>query len=156
MNRLSRVTEYFAFLLVCSLPVAASVTVSFPSPVYSDIGTGPDAEGVKNELARYLHTLDSRYLSAQDNLWIDVLDVTLAGERRFVNGREIRVMRGSADFPRIKLRYTLERAGKTTTGEDFLSDSAYLWMPSRYHTANISLPYEKRMLEEWFKERFAR
>ena len=156
MSRSIRVTEYFAFLLVLAFPAAAAVTVAFPSSTYSDIGEpGRDADEVKNELARYLHALDARYLSPQDNLWIDVVDVDLAGNREFIRGREIRVERGNSDFPRITLRYKLERGGRTTAGEDTVSDSSYLWFPARIRPTG-SLPYEKRMLEDWFRERFAR
>ena len=156
MSRSIRVTEYFAFLLVLGFPAVGAVTVAFPSAVYSDIGPpGYEADEVKNELARYLHALDARYLSPQDNLWIDVLDVDLAGNRQFIHGREIRVERGNADFPRITLRYKLERGGRTTTGEETISDSSYLWFPARIQPSG-SMPHEKRMLEAWFKERFAR
>lgn len=143
-------------LAALALPAAATVTVSFPSHRYTDIGsTTAESEEVKNELARYFHALDARYLSAQDSLWIEVVDVDLAGNRQSIGGREIRVARGNADFPKITVRYRLERGGRVTSAEETLADSSYLWFPSRHRTEQ-TLPHEKRMLEAWFRERFAR
>jgi hypothetical protein len=151
-----RLSEYFAILAVACLPAAAAVTVSFPSPTYTEIGPpGAESDAVKNELARHLHTLDQRYLKPGDNLWIDVIDVDLAGERRWIGGREIRVLRGKADWPRITLRYTLERDGRKQSGEETLSDTAYLDAPASGRAGEQSLYHEKRLLERWFRERFA-
>ena len=156
MNSRRCVTVYFAALALAGLPAAAAVTVSFPSPSYSDIGTrGAEANEVKNELARYLHALDARYLSPGDNLWIEIIDVDLAGNRQNIGGREIRVARGQADIPRITVRYRLERGGRVSSGEETVLDSSYLWFPAR-HRPDGSLPHEKRMLEAWFREKFTR
>ena len=151
-----RVTECFAILLAAALPAAGAVTVSFPSSSYTDIGPpGAEVDEVKNELARYLHALDARYLAPTDNLWIEIVDVDLAGRLQPTSRGEIRVARGQADWPRIKVRYRFERGGKTTAGEDMVSDPSYLWFPSRARPSE-SMPHEKRMLEAWFREKFAR
>jgi hypothetical protein len=85
-----------AAAVLAALPATATVTVSFPSPVYSDIGWNgsKEAEDVKNELARYIHTLDAKYLKPEDNLWVEVLDVDLAGEVISRGPRDRRVLRG--------------------------------------------------------------
>ena len=156
MNASRRIARCLALLLIAALPAAAAVTVSFPSESYTDIGPpGAEVEEVKNELARHLHVLDARYLAPGDSLWIEVLDVDLAGRLHHTGRGEIRVASGQADWPRIKVRYRLERNGKTSAGEDTVSDPSYLWFPSRARP-HQSMPHEKRMLETWFKEKFAR
>jgi hypothetical protein len=84
-----------------------------------------------------------------------VLDVDLAGRLQPRRGDEIRVLNGRADWPRIKLRWTLSAGDRTLkSGEDDLSDMAYLQTFSGLDRS-LSLPYEGRMLERWFAERVA-
>jgi hypothetical protein len=145
----------FAAALAAALPAAAAVTVSFPSPTYSDIGPpGFEADSVKNELARHLQALGARHLGPNEDLWIEVLDVDLAGER--TGGRyDLRVTRGNADFPRMTLRYKLSSPERSKDGRDDIGDSSYLWFPSRARQPE-RLEFEKRMLDDWFRQRFAR
>ena len=144
-----------SLLLSAALPALATVTVSFPSQMYTDIGPpGRESDDVKNELARHLQSLDAKYLASGDNLWIEVIDVDLAGNRTM--GRyDIRVSRGKSDFPTVVVRYKLERGGKTTSGEDTLTDSSYQQSMTMQGSSS-ALYHEKRLLEGWFKERFAR
>ena len=65
-------------------------------------------------LEQYFKTLGERYLAPNQNLKVEVLDVDLAGRidygsRRFYDKR---VMRGTADWPRMKFHYVLETDGK--------------------------------------------
>lgn len=153
-----RIREYFATLLVAAMPAGAAVTVTFGPGPFSDIGpAGAEEEKVKDEIARHLQALGSRYLAPQDNLRIEVLDVDLAGEVELSrsNSRDIRILRGKADFPRFKLRYALEAGAKSASGEDTISDPSYLWFPARGRESE-SLHHEKRLLDSWFKEHFAR
>ena len=144
-----------ALALAAALPASAAVTVSFPSPTYSDIGApGFDADSVKNDIARHLQALGGKYLEPAEDLWIEVMDVDLAGER--THGRyDLRVARGNSDFPRMTLRYKLSGPQRNASGEDSIGDSSYLWFPSRARQPE-RLDSEKRMLDDWFKQRFAR
>jgi hypothetical protein len=158
MRSTFRIREYFATLLVAAMPAGAAVTVTFGPGPYSDTGPpGAETEKVKDEIARHLQALGSRYLAPQDNLRIEVLDVDLAGELQLSRstGREIRIARGKADFPRIKLRYALEAGAKSASGEETISDTSYLWFPARGRESE-SLYHEKRLLDSWFKQHFAR
>lgn len=157
MRSTFRIREYFAMLLVAAMPAGAAVTVTFGPGPYSDIGhAGAETEKVKDDLARHLQGLGSRYLAPQDNLRIEVLDVDLAGEVQLSrSGREIRVARGGADFPRIRLRYSLDAGAKSASAEETISDTSYLWFPARGRESE-SLYHEKRLLDSWFKEHFAR
>ena len=97
--------------------VHAAVTVAFVQPEkYRDIGRyqGRDAPLLQKELEAHLQELGAQ-LPAGQNLAIEFLDIDLAGEERFFagQGKDIRIQNGAADGPRMRVRYTLERNGKT-------------------------------------------
>jgi hypothetical protein len=99
--------------------------------------------------------LGDRYIAPNDTLRIEVLDIDLAGWAR-MGGRapnEVRVVRGKADWPSMKVRYTLESGGSTSTKETTISDPTYLDHGMRI---NSSEPYyyEKKMLDAWFRSTF--
>lgn len=140
-----------------SAHAAGSVQVSFVKPdSFADVRDG--AHRAQDHLAvlqRHLEEVGAPYLAQGQTLKIEVLDVDLAGEvSHSVRANDVRVLRGRADWPRLQLRYTLEAAGAAPrTGTATVSDMAYLQrMPALY--ANEALPYERRMLEEWFKAEF--
>jgi DUF3016 family protein len=147
------------FIFLLPAPAGAAVAVTFQEPDrYTDIGDyGWERDANVKELERYVLGLGAKYLSPQQNLRIEVLDVDLAGWPRW-GGRapqQVRVLTGRADWPIIRLRYTLESPGKPAESrEETVSDSGYLQHGLRTN-ANESLHYEKRMLEAWFKGRFA-
>ncbi len=95
------------------------------------------------------------YVSDGQTLKVDVLDVDLAGEvRPGARAWDVRVLRGSVDWPRITLRWSLEGAGQTSrSGEAVVQDMAYLTRIAP-PLAGTSLVYERRMLAEWFRAQF--
>jgi hypothetical protein len=108
-------------------------------------------------LEEHLKALGQRHLPHGQALKIDVLQVDLAGELRPTRrGSDMRIARGGADWPRITLRYALQGEGGAAVqqGEETVSDMTYQ-MRSTFGFAQESLHYEKRMLTEWFRERFA-
>lgn len=136
----------------------AAVMVSFPEAErYTDAGNHWDANRTVDELKRHLEQLGERYLSPSQTLKIEVLDIDLAGRTRYFTRRgfsEIRVLNGGADWPSIRLRYTLESGGKISDArEETVADMAYLSKPAP-GTSSESLYYEKRMLDDWFRQRF--
>jgi hypothetical protein len=140
-----------------SAAMAGAVEVRFIAPQnYSDAGTVPSQkEAALRAIGRQLEGLGLRLLPANQTLKVEVLDVVLAGTERVLQGdTRVRVTRGGADFPRIKLRYTLEQAGQPVrSGEEWLADLDYSrGVLSVY--ASDPLYYEKHMLDKWFKERF--
>jgi DUF3016 family protein len=135
----------------------AAVVVSFNEPdKYADVGfPRSDAEDVFKELERHLQRLGETHLAPGQTLRIEVLDIDLAGDERFRPraGTDIRVLKGRADWPKLRLRYGMESAGKAADSrEETIADMNYLMRPI---TRPEKLAYEKRMLEEWFKARFA-
>ena len=148
----------------CALatPATAAVSVNFVHPEsYSDANTygryrGPASPSLLRELEAHFAKLGTRYLPAGQELRIDVLDIDLAGEYepfRFYL-YDVRVLRG-VTWPRIKLRYVLQQNGQVLReAEELVADQAYLMGVPRLGNTD-RLYYEKRMLEDWFRQRFA-
>jgi hypothetical protein len=136
--------------------VPAAVVVTFKEPErYSETGLlRDDGPRAMKELEAHLKRMGELYLPADQTVRIEILDIDLAGEQRLGSqGQEIRVLRGRADFPRIRLRYTWERPGATAqSGEETVSDMTYL---QRTVPDMGAFAHEKRMLESWFRQRFA-
>lgn len=150
-------------LATAGLPALAAgpVQVQFVQPeTFADAGTGIERERNLTELSTAMQRLGEQHLSPGDTLDIQVLDVDLAGRAdpfAFRGaGREVRVLKGQADWPRITLRYTLSRAGVATATEEVrLADMNYLQDGAvRAARAAESLAYEKHLLGTWFDERF--
>ena len=159
--RIARITLSLLALsgAAASVHAAGTVEVSFLEPTrYSDAGRDP-AESRRNEdtLARHLESLGERYLAAGQVLKVDVLDVDLAGtvrpSRRGIG--DIRIVRGGADAPHIRVRYALSEGGQVVkTAEETVTDLSYLAHANVPPTGD-PLRLEKRMLDDWFKARFA-
>ncbi len=140
-----------------SAQAGGSVQVSFVQPGnFSDVrDSAHRTEDTLAALQRHFEAIGSQYLATGQTLKIDVLDVDLAGEvRHGMRANDIRVLRGRADWPRLQLRYTLESPGAPSKrGAATLADLAYLERSLPLHS-NDALPYERRMLEDWFKAEF--
>lgn len=141
---------------------AGAVKVSFIEPdKFADAGnTRSDVPATLAALEQHVQALGQRYLADGQTLTIEVLDVDLAGAvkppPRHATG-DIRVVRGdgSADWPRINLRYTLEVPGQAPRrGEESIKELFYQQKNPRYSSSD-PLRYEKQMLDQWFKARFA-
>jgi len=136
--------------------VGATVEVSFvEEDKFSDIGfPRHERDTHLKVLATHLQRLGERGLPAGQTLKIEVTDVDLAGRVQIGSTRDLRVLSGGADWPRIELRYTLQADGKTLrSGEERVSDMNYL-MRSTSLRNDEPLAHEKRMLDEWFAVRF--
>jgi hypothetical protein len=145
-------------LLAAAGSASAGVTVAFANPdSFRDMPFSPtDRADVLKELTEHFESLGKDLPPGYD-LRVEVLDLDLAGELRpnFRGHNDIRVLRGGADWPRMQVRYTLEANGQVISrGEDALSDMTYLNRTPRY-AEHDNLRYEKRMINEWFKEKFA-
>jgi hypothetical protein len=135
---------------------AGTVEVAFVDPEnFADAGNAAWEERENIEaLGRHLQAL-GRQLPAGHALRIEVLDVDLAGSIRARGIGGVRTVNGRSDFPRMKLRYTLDVPGQPSrTDEEVLSDIDYARGLSAARSSQ-PLHYEKRMLGEWFARRFA-
>jgi len=137
---------------------AGTVDVQLVNPGnYTDAGAAVWEEHDNAQaLARHLQALGQKWLPADQRLKVELLDVDLAGTVRHGGREPLRTVRGGADFPRIHLRYSLQAPGRAAiSGEDHLSDINYTRHVGQYRANSEALYYEKRMLDEWFKQRFA-
>lgn len=156
-------TAFKTSLVVLSLAWASfpalalgSAEVRYVEPEkFTDIGFGSiERERTLQSLTQHFEALGKRLPDGQ-TLRVEVLDVNLAGEVWPRGAHEVRVLRGRADWPRMTLRYTVLDGGRTVkTGEAQLADMNYLYGPQGPQQYG-DLPYEKRMLDHWFKEEIA-
>lgn len=133
----------------------AAVTVTFvEAERFADIGfKSSDRREALDRLEAHLKHWGVRHLRTGESLAIDVLDVDLAGELRPGPRDDLRVLRGGADFPRMRLRYVLASGGRTlAAGEERLVDLDYLDRRASLH-ADEPLFYERRMLDDWLAAR---
>jgi hypothetical protein len=143
--------------LMASAHAAGKIEVRYIEPArFSDAGrSGIDRDRTMKTLGDYLQTLAAQLPDGQ-TLQLEVLDIDLAGELRpSFGGQDVRVLRGGADWPRVKLRYTLQAGGQTLkAGQADISDMDYLREPTARALWDTDLPYEKRMLLKWFDATF--
>jgi Protein of unknown function (DUF3016) len=137
-----------------------SVEVSFEKPAeFSDIGRNAfDRERAQKSLADHLQSLGAQLPDGQ-SLQVMVLDVDLAGELRHFGSNEVRVLRGRADAPHIKLRYKLQDTQTSESrvlksGDATVSDLGYFFNTHATSDRYGDLPFEKRMLQQWFTNNF--
>jgi hypothetical protein len=136
----------------------AAVTVTYVAPEkYADVSRDSTArDSMMNDLTDHFTWLGTALPPGQD-LRIEVLDIDLAGREepsaRAV--RDVRVMRGGADWPRMRLRFSVEQNGQVIkSGEAQLSDMDYMAKVNRYGEEEPQR-YEKAMIDRWFAKNIA-
>lgn len=122
---------------------------------FTDAGFGAvERERTQGLLTRQIERLAARLPDGQV-LKVEFTDVDLAGEVDWLSPHRLRVMGQLPDAPRLALRFELTRDGQVVArGEEQLRDLSYLARRSGLK-ASEPLPYESRMLTEWFSARFA-
>ena len=147
-------------LAATTASAAGTVNVTFVDPErFYDAGNSKHDEPANLKvIEQHFKDLGQRYLPDGQVLNISVLDVDLAGYMKPLYGsaREVRVARGAADWPRIKVRYSLEAGGAPVkSAEETLADLNYGRHGQTYlYTNRDPLRYEKQMLDSWFQARF--
>ena len=141
---------------LAALPGYATTFVTFTDPDrYTDVANQRwETKATLDALGDHIKHLGDKYIAPGDTLRVEVLDIDLAGWARQGRGpNEVRIVRGKADWPSMRIRYTLESGGRTRSGEETLADLNYT---QRIQTRS-SEPffYEKRMLDDWFRSTFA-
>jgi len=144
---------------LAALPSYATVVVTWVNPDgYTDSANQRwEQQSTLDALAQHMKRIGDRYIAPNETLRIEVLDLDLAGWARF-GGRapnEIRTVRGGADFPAMRVRYTLESSSRPQSGEEDLKDLGYQNHGLASRGASEPFYYEKRMVEDWIRSRFA-
>ena len=114
-----------------------------------------DTEHLIQTLATWLAKRAERVLPAGQRLEVVLVDVDLAGDYTPGRGSDMDHVRVVRDIypPRIELSWRLADADGTgiDEGETVLTDMGFL---SRSAIGSDALRYEKRMLDNWLRERF--
>jgi hypothetical protein len=136
---------------------SAAVTVRYVQPErFTDLPRAPwQRTQALDDFKKHFETLGAALPPGQD-LAIDVLDIDLAGreEPNGLGSDELRIMRGGADWPAMRLRYTLSEGGKVVaSGTAQLSDKGYADHINTY-PRDARWPYEMQMIDEWWKKTF--
>lgn len=145
-----------AALLALPAHAAGQVEVKYVEPEkFMDIGFGSfERERNQASLDQAFQRLAAQLPTGQ-TLKIEVLDVDLAGEVHPGSVRDVRVLRGGVDWPRIQLRYSLQAGDATIkTGEQRLSDVNYMFGGRAIGPRDGALPYEQRLIDRWFSDTF--
>ena len=156
--RIGRIFVSAAAIVSIALPLHAAVTVSYGDPDrFTDAGdSNNDPRQIMLTLERHLKELGDRYLPPQSNLKIEVLDLDRAGRPRMNLPTEIRIVNGKVDMPCIELNYTLEVDKVAQSRRERVCDPDFLRTMDPKYSEHDPLVYEKRMLEQWFRQRFAK
>lgn len=141
--------------------LAGDVGVAFLAPEkYQDVGIHQhDIDRNLRALEQHLQKLGKQLLPPTQTLKLEILDIDLAGRYEPWQPpplHEVRVMRSNAaTWPLIKLRYTLSEDSRVLKqGEESVTDMNYLDRIKTYDDSD-PLHYEKRMLEDWFRDRLS-
>ena len=145
-------------LLLASVAASAAVTVNFVKPDdYPDMPFSPsDRAAILKDLGDHFTKLGKNLPDGTD-VQIDVLDLDLAGrlEPSRRGDRDLRVLRGGADWPRMRVHYSVESGGKVVnSGDAQLQDMNYQFNARRVNDSD-PLRYEKQMIDEWFYKTIA-
>ena len=114
-----------------------------------------ETERVEKTLTAHFQAMGRKWLAPGSRLSVEVTEIDLAGRIPPSSFNRLRVLGGGADWPRIVLTYELVRAdGQTERGDASVTDMNYLRNPPTLYGAEPQA-HEKRMLDDWFRQRFA-
>jgi len=153
MNKLIYRAASALALLIASGGAFATATVTYVDPdKMTDVPRfHTDLESMEYIFSEHLNRLSER-LPAGQVLKVEFLDIDLAGDVfPRVAVRDIRVLKGKADWPRLHFRYSIEQNGQVIrSGESKLSDPNYQMSINRYNQDLYG--HEKQMLDDWFRK----
>jgi len=134
-----------------SASAAVNVTWIHPENYHDLPFPGAERKEMLEQIADHFKKLGANLPPGQD-LRIEITDFDPAG--RLIPsirlGRDIRVMTGRADWPRMDLRYAIEQNGQVVkSGESQLQDMNYQQTVTHYFDSE-PLRYEKQMIDAWF------
>jgi hypothetical protein len=157
MNAIKNIVLVSSMLLAAAAASAnAAVMVRYQNPEqFADIGPQHDRDDALREIERHFGKM-AKHLQPGQDLNVEVLDIDLAGRLepfRYATP-DLRVLRGTADWPTMQVRYTLTEQGRVLrSGEARLANQAYLHRIETYANGD-PLRYEKQMIDDWFRHEF--
>jgi hypothetical protein len=143
----------FAALALTAGPAAAAgrVDVRFVDPDhYTDAGPNPAARSETRMALTWHFERLARHLPDGQTLRVDIVDVDLAGVIDMRPPTPQRIIGRPLDGPKLSLRYELVADGRVVvSGEETVGDALYREHAGK--TASGPLPYERRLIEDWFR-----
>lgn len=156
MTRHALAVAALALLTITGAQAVGRAEVRFVTPEkYTDAGFGvQERERTQQLLHTHFARLAKRLPDGQV-LRVDITDVDLAGEVDSLAFHRIRVIGQLPDAPRLDMRFELRQGDQVIArGEEKLSDLAYDFGRIGVQRGE-PLQYETRMIDRWFKTRFA-
>jgi hypothetical protein len=155
MRKMALAGLFAGLTLSAAGSAGAAVTVTYVQPEnFTDLPFASwEREHALKDLSEHFTRLGNSLPPGQD-LRIEVTDIDLAGrpDPRMITTRDVRIMRGRADWPRMDLRFTLEQNGQVIkSGAARLADMDYLERHTRYFD-NVTLRYDKQMIDDWYEK----
>ena len=147
-----------SFLLAPNAFAATSEVTWTDYKSYRDIDEGND--GRKQFRERIFKDFEEHFaklaatLPAEKTLKIDVTDVDLAGDTHHAGVNRTRIVK-EIYSPRMNFAYqVLDADGKVIKSDEVVVKDMSFMSGSNLKYRNKSLGYEKKMLDDWFKETF--
>jgi hypothetical protein len=147
-----------SFLLAPNAFAATSEVTWTDYKSYRDIDEGND--GRKQFRERIFKDFEEHFaklaatLPAEQTLKIDVTDVDLAGDTHHAGVNRTRIVK-EIYSPRMNFSYqVLDADGKVIKSDEVVVKDMSFMSGSNLKYRNKSLGYEKKMLDDWFKETF--
>lgn len=147
-----------SFLLSPNAFAASSEVIWTDYESYRDIN--PGNSGRKQFRERTFKALEQHFaklaatLPAEQTLKIDVTDVDLAGDTNAGGINRMRIIKHIYS-PRMNFSYqVLDADGKVIQSDEVVLKDMNFMSGSNLKYRNESLGYEKKMLDDWFKETF--
>jgi hypothetical protein len=161
MKKLTSIFVLFiSFAFLAPSVMAANVEIKWTEPSnYRDVQPSNNGsrknfeEQTFKNLEKHFTKLASQ-LPENQTLKIEVTDIDLAGDVNYGGINRLRIIK-DIHFPRIEFSYELIDNDKKSivSGEVNLKDMNFM-MGARLKYRNDSLGYEKKMLDDWFKDTF--
>lgn len=121
---------------------------------FRDAGFGAwERDRTLKSLGEFIEKLGQQLPDGQ-LLKLTVTDLDLAGDVFPRAAREVRIVRGSADWPQMTASYSLTTSdGRVLkSGNADIADLGYFFTPRNASAIDGDFPYEKRMIHRWFNE----
>jgi hypothetical protein len=139
-----------------SASAAVSVTWIHPENFHDLPFPTVDRNEMLDQISDHFKKLGENLPPGED-LRIEITDFDPAG--RLIPsarlGRDLRVLSGRADWPRMDLNYAIERNGQVVkSGQSQLQDMNYQQTYNHYFDSE-PLRYEKQMIDDWFVKTIA-
>jgi hypothetical protein len=139
-----------------SASAAVNVTWVHPENFHDLPFAGWERKEMLDQITDHFVKLGANLPQGQD-LRIEITDFDPAG--RLIPsarlGRDLRVLTGRADWPRMELNYAVEQNGQVIkSGQAQLQDMNYQQTFSHYFDSE-PLRYEKQMIDDWFDKTIA-